>query len=112
MPEHCIHAEQLGMKDYGCGQVHVCRPAHPRRQSKTSPDPHNLLQHQSNTTLMTEAGTSSSRRTWGMVRSEESGIPGSAGTCSITVADSTAMTPTGVPPSLARPASVVQVQSG
>lgn len=39
-----------------------------------------------------------------MIRSEESGIPGSAGTLSITVADSTAMTPTGVPPSLARPA--------
>ncbi len=57
-----------------------------------------LVSFKNSTLKISRAGT------WGMMRSEESGMPGSAGTLSITVADSTAMMPTGVPPSLARPA--------
>ena len=45
-----------------------------------------------------------------MMRSEESGIPGSAGTLRMTVLVSTAMTPTGVPPSRARPVITVRAQ--
>ena len=49
-------------------------------------------------------------RACGMTRSEESGIPGSAGTLRMTVDVSTAMTPTGVPPSRARPVITVRAQ--
>ncbi len=44
------------------------------------------------------------------MRSEESGMPGSAGTFRMTVLVSTAMTPTGVPPSRARPVITVLAQ--
>ena len=43
------------------------------------------------------------RQTCGMIRSEESGAPGSAGMLSMTVCVSTAMTPTATPPRRARP---------
>lgn len=42
--------------------------------------------------------------------SQLSGMPGSAGCCRITVADSTAITPTGRPPSRARPVTTVRAQ--
>jgi hypothetical protein len=48
--------------------------------------------------------------TWGMTLSEESGMPGSAAMLSITVLVSTAMTPTGTPPSRARPVTTVRAQ--
>lgn len=45
-----------------------------------------------------------------MMRSEESGMPGSAGRLSIMVLTSTAITPTGMPPSRARPVTTVRAQ--
>jgi hypothetical protein len=47
---------------------------------------------------------------WGMVTSELSGIPGSAGTAFCTVCVSTATTPTGMPPRRARPVTTVRAQ--
>lgn len=48
--------------------------------------------------------------TWGMTRSDESGMPGSAAMLSMTVLVSTAITPTGTPPSRARPVTTVRAQ--
>ena len=45
-----------------------------------------------------------------MMRSEESGAPGSAGMLSMTVCVSTAMTPTAMPPSRARPVTTLRAQ--
>lgn len=50
------------------------------------------------------------RHTCGMMRSEESGAPGSAGMLSMTVCVSTAMTPTAMPPNLARPVTTLRAQ--
>ena len=45
-----------------------------------------------------------------MMRSEESGAPGSAGMLSMTVCVSTAMMPTAMPPNLARPVTTLRAQ--
>ena len=55
----------------------------------------------------------SGNHTWpacGMVFSDESGMPGSAGMSSMTVSTSTAMTPHGTPPRRARPVTTVLAQ--
>lgn len=58
-------------------------------------------------------GSRAALPTWpacGMVTSELSGMPGSAGTALCTVWDSTATTPTGMPPSRALPVTTLRAQ--